>query len=47
MCPTLALRLSNTKLMPNRTVPVTIPAPTLRTGLVGGASSNRRQITAG
>jgi ferredoxin len=47
MCPTLALRLSSTTPMPGRTVPVTIPAPTLRTGLVGGASSNRRQITAG
>jgi len=47
MCPALALRLSNTTPTPNRTVPVTIPAPTLRTGLVGGASGSRRQITAG
>ena len=47
MCPTLALRLSSTPPTPSRTVPVTIPAPTLRTGLVGGASGSRRQITAG
>src|SRR6516165_5008572 len=47
MCPALALRLSNTTPTPNRTVPVTIPAPTLHTGLVGGASGSRRQITAG
>jgi hypothetical protein len=31
--------------MPNRSVPVTIPTPTLRTGLIGGGA--RRQITAG
>jgi hypothetical protein len=47
MCPALALRLSITAPAPARTGPVTIPAPTLRTGLVGGASSSRRQITAG
>jgi len=47
MCPALALRLSDSTLMPTRSVPVIIPTPTLRTGLVGGASSNRRQITAG
>jgi ferredoxin len=47
MCPALALRLSESKLMPTRSAPVSIPAPVLRTGLVGGASSNRRQITAG
>jgi len=47
MCPALALRLSNSTLMPTRSAPVTIPAPTLRTGLIGGASGTRRQITAG
>src|SRR5271156_1572626 len=47
MCPALALRLSDSTLMSTRSVPVTIPAPTLRTGLIGGASSARRQITAG
>ena len=47
MCPALALRLSAAAPSLTRTGPVTIPAPTLRTGLVGGASSTRRQITAG
>jgi NADH:ubiquinone oxidoreductase subunit F (NADH-binding)/ferredoxin len=47
MCPTLALRLSNSTLMSTRSVPTAIPMPTLRTGLIGGGSSNRRQITAG
>src|SRR5271154_2661296 len=47
MCPALALRLSNSTLMPTRSVPVTIPTPALRTGLIGGASATRRQITAG
>jgi len=47
MCPALALRLSNSTLMPTRSVPVTIPTPALRTGLIGGASAARRQITAG
>ena len=47
MCPALAVRLSSTTPTPNRTVPVTSPAPILRTGLVGGASGSRRQITAG
>jgi ferredoxin len=47
MCPALALRLSSSTLMPTRSAPVTIPTPTLRTGLIGGASSTRRQITAG
>jgi ferredoxin len=36
MCPALALRLSSSTLMPTRSVPVTIPTPDLRTGLVGG-----------
>src|SRR6202167_511606 len=36
MCPALALRLTNATLMPTRSVPVTIPTPDLRTGLVGG-----------
>jgi ferredoxin len=47
MCPTLALRLSDSALTSTRSVPVAIPTPTLRTGLIGGASNNRRQITAG
>ena len=47
MCPALALRLSNSTLMPTRSGPVTIPVPTLRTGLVGGSGASRRQITAG
>src|SRR5216684_539526 len=45
MCPTLALRLTSATPTPDRTAPVAIPAPSLRTGLVGGAS--RKQITAG
>src|ERR1700683_3112732 len=36
MCPALALRLSDSTLMSTRSVPVTIPTPDLRTGLVGG-----------
>jgi ferredoxin len=47
MCPTLALRLSDSTLMSTRSVPVAVPTPILRTGLIGGASRNRRQITAG
>jgi hypothetical protein len=47
MCPALALRLSNSTLMPTRSGPVTIPVPALRAGLVGGIGANRRQITAG
>jgi ferredoxin len=47
MCPELALRLTSAAPAPTRTAPVSIPAPQLRTGLVGGASSGRKQITAG
>ena len=47
MCPALALRLTSATPTPTRAAPVAIPAPSLRTGLVGGASSNRKQITAG
>src|ERR1700735_2956331 len=47
MCPALALRLSDSTLMSTRSVPVTIPAPPLPTGLISGPSSTRRQITAG
>ena len=47
MCPALALRLSSSTLMPTRSGPVTIPVPSLRTGLVSGSGANRRQITAG
>jgi ferredoxin len=46
MCPALALRLTNAEPAPTRTAPVAIPAPQLRTGLLGG-SNNPRQITAG
>src|ERR1700689_5490466 len=46
MCPALALRLTNAEPAPARTAPVAIPAPQLRTGLLGG-SNNPRQITAG
>jgi len=47
MCPALALRLTSAAPTPARTAPMAIPAPSLRTGLVGGASSSRKQITAG
>ena len=47
MCPALALRLTTATPTPTRTAPVAIPAPSLRTGLVGGASGSRKQITAG
>jgi ferredoxin len=47
MCPALALRLTSATPTPTRTAPVAIPAPSLRTGLVGGASKSRKQITAG
>src|SRR6201995_5200338 len=38
MCPALALRLTSVNPAPARTAPVAIPAPSLRTGLVGGGS---------
>ncbi len=41
----ICLRLTDAAPPPRRIAPVAIPAPTLRTGLVGGAG--RRQITAG
>src|SRR6201984_2439026 len=44
MCPALALRLTSTAPTPTRSGPVATPAPSLRTGLVGGSSSNRKQI---
>jgi hypothetical protein len=47
MCPTLALRLTTAAPNPARTAPMAIPAPTLRTGLIGGGSGGRKQITAG
>jgi NADH:ubiquinone oxidoreductase subunit F (NADH-binding)/ferredoxin len=47
MCPQLALRLTNSEPPPVRTAPVAIPAPSLRTGLIGSASGARKQITAG
>jgi hypothetical protein len=47
MCPELALRLTSATPAPTRTGPIAIPAPNLRTGLVGGGSSGRKQITAG
>jgi len=46
MCPQLALRLTSSEPPPTRIAPVPIPAPTLRTGLIGGATP-RKQITAG
>jgi hypothetical protein len=45
MCPALALRLTATDPKSSRSGPVAIPAPSLRTGLVGGGG--RTQITAG
>jgi NADH:ubiquinone oxidoreductase subunit F (NADH-binding)/ferredoxin len=45
MCPALALRLTASEPKSARSAPVTIPAPSLRTGLVGGGG--RKQITAG
>jgi hypothetical protein len=47
MCPALALRLTSGAPVPTRAAPASIPAPHLRTGLARGASSGRRQITAG
>jgi hypothetical protein len=47
MCPALALRLTSAASTSARSGPVAIPAPSLRTGLVGGGSSSRKQITAG
>jgi ferredoxin len=47
MCPALALRLASTTPTSTRSGPVNIPTPSLRTGLVGGASANRKEITAG
>ena len=47
MCPQLALRLTSAAPAPTHTAPVAIPAPSLRTGLIGGASNSRKQITAG
>jgi NADH:ubiquinone oxidoreductase subunit F (NADH-binding)/ferredoxin len=44
MCPALALRLTDTEQKSSRSGPIAIPAPSLRTGLVGGG---RKQITAG
>lgn len=46
MCPALALRLTSAEPMPTRTAPAAIPAPQLRTGLLGGANGPR-QITSG
>jgi ferredoxin len=47
MCPTLALRLTKAAPAPPRSAPMAIPAPSLRTGLIGGGSGSRKQITAG
>ena len=43
----ILVRLTSAEPPPTRTAPVPIPAPTLRTGLIGIASSARKQITAG
>jgi hypothetical protein len=45
MCPALALRLDAPPAKAIRAAPVAVPAPSLRTGLLGGGK--RRQITAG
>jgi ferredoxin len=45
MCPALALRMATPIPAPSRTGAIPIPAPVLRSGLVGGGG--RRQITAG
>jgi ferredoxin len=45
MCPALALRLASPAPGTQRSTAVPIPAPSLRTGLVGGAA--RRELTAG
>jgi ferredoxin len=47
MCPELALRLTSATPAPTRAAPVAIPAPNLRTGLVGRSGGGRKQITAG
>jgi hypothetical protein len=47
MCPALALRLTTATPTPARAAPMAIPAPSLRTGLIGGGSGSRKQITAG
>src|ERR1700761_8840130 len=47
MCPALALRLTTATPTPARSAPMAIPAPSLRTGLIGGGSGSRKQITAG
>jgi NADH:ubiquinone oxidoreductase subunit F (NADH-binding)/ferredoxin len=47
MCPELALRLTSATPAPTRAAPVAIPAPNLRTGLVGRSGGDRKQITAG
>jgi NADH:ubiquinone oxidoreductase subunit F (NADH-binding)/ferredoxin len=47
MCPSLALRLERATPATERRAPVPIPAPSLRTGLVGGPGTTRRQLTAG
>jgi len=47
MCPALALRLAEANPAAQRRAPVPIPAPSLRTGLVGGSGAARRQLTAG
>jgi len=47
MCPALALRLTTATPTPARSAPMVIPAPSLRTGLIGGGSGSRKQITAG
>jgi NADH:ubiquinone oxidoreductase subunit F (NADH-binding)/ferredoxin len=46
MCPALALRLANASPATARRAAVPIPAPTLRTGLIGGGTA-RRQLTSG
>src|SRR5436305_370681 len=42
LCPALALRLTTAAPTPARSAPMAIPAPTLRTGLIGGGSGSRK-----
>jgi NADH:ubiquinone oxidoreductase subunit F (NADH-binding)/ferredoxin len=47
VCPALALRLTSGSARAARQAPVTIPAPSLRTGLLSGSNGGRKQIGAG
>jgi NADH:ubiquinone oxidoreductase subunit F (NADH-binding)/ferredoxin len=47
MCPALALRVESSAPAPERRGPISIAAPKLRSGLIGGSQSKRRELTAG